>query len=135
MRRERHENANFPGGYTDPIPARRLLINLLNTLATNGWHLAAATDIAGEERNRDTLIFKSGPSMPRFFFAVMFHSTDKLRLIDAPNESVRQGFLQALQVGFFFSDTHERSDSLDMAIGYPRDKGKGTWLFPNQDAR
>lgn len=96
------------GGYTDPIPARRLLINLLNTLAINGWHLAAATDIAGEERNRDTLIFKSGPSIPRYFFAVMFHSTDKLRLIDAPNESVLEGFVKAVEVGLFFSNTFSR---------------------------
>ncbi len=56
----------------------------------------------------DTLIFRPGPPVQRYFFAVSFDESDKIRLIDSPNPHVTAKFGEAVKVGCCFKSANER---------------------------
>ncbi|RSH82225.1 hypothetical protein EHS25_005935 [Saitozyma podzolica] len=83
-------------GHED-VPARRLMVHILHTLAANGYHLVACTDMSKRGPDKDTLIFRPGPAAQRWFFAVSFNEFDKIRLIDSPNDEVTRAFAAAVR--------------------------------------
>jgi len=96
-------------GYaSEAVPARRLMIHVLHALSTIGWHLYTSTDLTKKGFDKDTLVFKSGVRVNKYFFAISFNENDKIRLIDSPSEGVTQAFCRAVQVsetwlGFIYS--------------------------------
>jgi hypothetical protein len=86
------------GQGAEAVPARRLLIHLFHGLALQGWHLAASSDLTKKTMDKDTLFFRSGPPIQRVFFSVSFNETDKIRLIDSPNEPITTAFRQTVGV-------------------------------------
>jgi hypothetical protein len=83
----------------EAVPSRRLLIHVFHSLASVGYHLLASTDMSKKEWDKDTLIFRPGPSAPhRWFFAVSLNDSDKIRIIDPPNEGVKMAFIGAVRV-------------------------------------
>lgn len=80
------------------MPARRLLCHILAALASVGWHLAVSVDLSKKGYDKDTLLFRTGPPIQRYFFSVTFNEADKVRIIDPPNEEVKQAFIQAVHV-------------------------------------
>ncbi|BEI81232.1 hypothetical protein CcaverHIS002_0203920 [Cutaneotrichosporon cavernicola] len=80
----------------EAVPAKRLMIHILHAMANAGWHLAASTDLSKKNWDKDSLMFRAGPPAHRIMFAVTFNETDKIRIIDPPNESVQQAFIQTV---------------------------------------
>jgi hypothetical protein len=74
------------------------MVHILHTLAANGYHLVACTDMSKRGPDKDTLIFRPGPAAQRWFFAVSFNEFDKIRLIDSPNDEVTRAFAAAVRV-------------------------------------
>lgn len=74
------------------------MVHILHTLAANGYHLVACTDMSKRGPDKDTLIFRPGPPAQRWFFAVSFNEFDKIRLIDSPNDEVTRAFAAAVRV-------------------------------------
>lgn len=97
------------GQGSEAVPSRRLIAHVLHALLENGWHLAVSTDLSKKGYDKDTLIFKSGPSLQRFIFPVSFNQSDKIRLIDPPHEGIKAAFDAAIRVSHV--------SSLDPAIG------------------
>jgi len=81
----------WTGHGSDAITARRLMCRLLEALYDSGWVLAFATDISKKPEDKDTLIFRLQNPIPapRSWAAISFSNTDKIRLIDAPDELVQ----------------------------------------------
>ncbi|CAK9785251.1 hypothetical protein CC85DRAFT_285353 [Cutaneotrichosporon oleaginosum] len=80
----------------EAVPSKRLMIHLLHHLSNAGWHLAASTDLSKKSWDKDSLMFRAGPPVHRIIFAVTFNETDKIRIIDPPNDSIQQGFIQTV---------------------------------------
>lgn len=79
------------------VRSRRLVEFLLFSLSKVGWHVSAACELPG--RDRDTLFFKQGPMVPRAYFSIAFDDehTQSIKMIDAPNDA-KQAFLDTLSV-------------------------------------
>jgi hypothetical protein len=71
---------------------------VLHALAAVGWHLAFSTDLSKKGWDKDTLMFKPGPPVQKYFFAISFNESDKIRLIDSPNPHVTEAFTAAVNV-------------------------------------
>lgn len=82
----------------DAVRAPHILVSLYTTLAAAGWHPSASVDIVKKKTSHDSIYFRTGPRIPREFFAVTIEDSDKLRLVDAPSASVRHAFVQACTV-------------------------------------
>jgi hypothetical protein len=82
----------------EAVPSRRLVIHIIHSLSIFGWHLHTSTDLAKKGFDKDTLIFRSGSRINKYFFAVSFNEYDKVRLIDSPSENITQAFIRAIQV-------------------------------------
>ncbi|BEJ12091.1 hypothetical protein CspHIS471_0205510 [Cutaneotrichosporon sp. HIS471] len=65
-------------------------------MSNAGWHLAASTDLSKKSWDKDSLMFRAGPPAHRIIFAVTFNETDKIRIIDPPNESIQKAFIQTV---------------------------------------
>lgn len=46
---------------------------MLHALAAIGWHLAFSTDLSKKGWDKDTLMFKPGPPVQKYFFAISFN--------------------------------------------------------------
>jgi len=84
------------GQGAEAIPARRLLIHILHALASIGWHLHVSADLSKKEWDKDSLFFKRGPPVQRYFFSITFNEGDKIRMIDHPNQEVLEAFKGAV---------------------------------------
>lgn len=126
----------------EAVPCRRLLIHILHAFYSLGWHLVMATDMS---KKGFDMIFKPGPPVQRYFFAISFNETDKIRLIDSPNPHVLCDFIAAVQVGpqsvyliyLRTLATRERCASLtqinlDLATWDPGLEGEGAELPPHE---
>ncbi|WOO77056.1 uncharacterized protein LOC62_01G000655 [Vanrija pseudolonga] len=81
-------------GKNDSIPACRLVMRILSAMLAEGWGLAANTGTAHSANNTDTLYFRDeGQRVERTFFVVSFWSSDRIRIIDAP-EAVTAQFVR-----------------------------------------
>ncbi|ORY32566.1 hypothetical protein BCR39DRAFT_522894 [Naematelia encephala] len=86
----------WSGQGSEAVPARRLMSHLLHALSASGWHLAMSVDLSRKGWDKDTLLFRSGPGLQRYFFSVSFNEGDKVRIIDPPNEVTKQAFIDAI---------------------------------------
>ena len=82
----------------EAIPARRLIVHVLHALASVGWFFYCSADLSKKGWDKDTLFFRPGPPVQRYFFAISFNESDKIRLIDSPNPMVSDAFVGAVRV-------------------------------------
>lgn len=78
--------------------APHILVSVYTTLAAAGWHPSASVDIVKKKTSHDSIYFRTGPRIPRQFFAITIEDSDKLRLVDAPCPQVRDAFVGACAV-------------------------------------
>jgi len=57
-----------------------------------------SVDLSKKTYDKDSLFFKSGPPLQRYFFSISFNESDKVRIIDSPNETVLEAFKTVVQV-------------------------------------
>lgn len=55
-------------------------------------------DIVKKKTSHDSIYFRTGPRIPREFFAITIEESDKLRLVDAPCQRVKDAFVGACAV-------------------------------------
>ncbi|KAH8078013.1 hypothetical protein HD553DRAFT_330137 [Filobasidium floriforme] len=77
---------------SEAIMAHRLMTSILTTLSLLGWHLYRACDLSKKSFDKDTIFFKHTGPRDRRFFAISFRRSDRLCLVDAPSEDVKQAF-------------------------------------------
>lgn len=82
----------------EAVAARRLVVHFLHALSASGWHLYTSTGLSKKAWDKDTLIFRPGPSGQRDYFSISFDVGDKIRLIDSPSQSVTLDFIAAVRV-------------------------------------
>ncbi|RXK40103.1 hypothetical protein M231_02560 [Tremella mesenterica] len=87
----------WSGQGREAVPSRRLITHILTTLANIGYHLIIAADLSKKMYDKDTLFFRSGPSIQRRFFAMSFNESDKIRLIDSPDRETLDAFIGVVQ--------------------------------------
>jgi hypothetical protein len=86
------------GSGAEAIPCRRLIIHILHALAAIGWHIHISADLTKKQWDKDSLFFKSGPPLQRYFFSITFNESDKVRIIDSPSETVTEAFKTVVAV-------------------------------------
>lgn len=82
----------------EAIPCRRLIIHLFHSLASVGWHIHVSADLSKKEYDKDTLFFRAGPPVQRYYCSVSFNQSDKIRMIDSPNQAVLEAFKSVVGV-------------------------------------
>ncbi|WVQ72527.1 hypothetical protein IAR50_002084 [Cryptococcus sp. DSM 104548] len=88
----------WSGYMSEAIQARRLLIHIFHALSAVGWDLHMSVDLTKKRYDKDSIIFrKTTPPREKFFFCVSFNEGDKVRIIDPPNDVVRDAFIQAVR--------------------------------------
>ncbi|KAG0056631.1 hypothetical protein BGZ83_004156 [Gryganskiella cystojenkinii] len=74
-------------GY-EAVKARRLVCQIMKTMAERGWNLIQTADISKHEHDKDSMFFESQVNgvvdQHVEMFAISFNRTDCIRLIDAP---------------------------------------------------
>lgn len=81
-------------------PARELLLALLTRLSDLGYSLHTSL-LSSPGSDKDSLILRKTPRTTgamRQFFAVCFYKTDKIKVIDCPDESVKEAVSTAIKV-------------------------------------
>lgn len=86
------------GSGSEAVWSRRLIVHVLHGLAAIGWHVLVSADLTKKQYDKDSIFFKSGPPLQRYMFAVSFNESDKIRIIDAPNETVLEAFKTVVAV-------------------------------------
>jgi hypothetical protein len=81
----------WSGRGDEAIFARRMMSKILETLANIGWVLAVTTYISKWTSDKDTLIFRyqQSPPPPAAWMSISFNQSDRIRLIDAPDELIQ----------------------------------------------
>ncbi|WVR07171.1 hypothetical protein IAU60_004212 [Kwoniella sp. DSM 27419] len=85
------------GQGAEAVYSRRLLCHILHALSTIGWDLHQACDLTKKGFDKDTLLLHSVQPHQKFYFSVSFNESDKVRIIDPPNDFVRDTFVRAVQ--------------------------------------
>lgn len=57
-----------------------------------------SVDLSKKQFDKDTLILHSVYPQERYFFSISFNEGDKVRIIDPPNDHVKQAFMTAVRV-------------------------------------
>ncbi|WWC89473.1 uncharacterized protein L201_004397 [Kwoniella dendrophila CBS 6074] len=81
----------------EAIHSRRLLCHVLHALSSIGWDLHMACDLTKKGWDKDTLILHSVQPKQKFYFSVSFNQGDKIRIIDPPDENVKNAFIRAVR--------------------------------------
>ncbi|KAF9897589.1 hypothetical protein BX616_005313, partial [Lobosporangium transversale] len=90
------------------VLSRRLVVDILKTMAQHGWTLIQSADVSRKEYEKDSLFFESSALQPVDvgpidMFAISLNRTDRIRLIDAPSEFrdiVRQAIKTQWKLGY-----------------------------------
>ncbi|WWD17427.1 hypothetical protein CI109_101868 [Kwoniella shandongensis] len=80
----------------EAITARRLLSHILHALSAVGWDIHMSCDLSKKSYDKDTIFLHSVPPRQRYYFAISFNESDKIRIIDPPNDYVRDAFIRAV---------------------------------------
>ncbi|KAJ3181344.1 hypothetical protein HDU85_003658 [Gaertneriomyces sp. JEL0708] len=78
------------GAGEDSVGARRLVSGIMQYMYRSGWELYVRTDVSRKHWDKDTFIFRhTARTDPAALFCSMaFNRTDRIRLIDAPEDMV-----------------------------------------------
>jgi hypothetical protein len=60
-----------------------------------------SADLTKKQYDKDSVFFKTGPPLQRFFFSITFNESDKVRIIDSPSEQVTEAFKTVVAVSPF----------------------------------
>lgn len=94
-----------PGSHGDlATPARELLLALLTRLSQLGYSLHTSL-LSSPGNDKDSLILRKTPrtvGTGRDFFAVCFYKSDRMKVIDCPDETVKEAISAAIKVGQWF---------------------------------
>nr|XP_018263218.1 uncharacterized protein I303_04711 [Kwoniella dejecticola CBS 10117]OBR85376.1 hypothetical protein I303_04711 [Kwoniella dejecticola CBS 10117] len=85
------------GTGAEAVYSRRLLSHVLHALSAIGWDLHMACDLTKKGFDKDTLILHSVSPRQKFYFSISFNESDKIRIIDPPDENVKQAFVRAVK--------------------------------------
>lgn len=81
-------------------PARELLLALLTRLSDLGYSLHTSL-LSSPGNDKDSLVLRKTPRTAgagRNFFAVCFYKSDKIKIIDCPDDSVKEAISTAIKV-------------------------------------
>lgn len=86
--------------FANTAHSRRLISSVLQAVYSHGYELVASTSLTRKWNDKDTLFIRRSSTGPRIrvFFSVSFHSDDKIRIVDPPDEGVRMAFESAVHV-------------------------------------
>ncbi|TPX68096.1 hypothetical protein SpCBS45565_g03388 [Spizellomyces sp. 'palustris'] len=80
----------------EAVPSRRLVVAIMAFMYHNGWTLGVVTDLSKKVSHKDSWYFgRATPSPQARFCSISFNKTDRLRLIEAPQDLV-QAVLQCV---------------------------------------
>ncbi|WVF71611.1 hypothetical protein IAT40_006419 [Kwoniella sp. CBS 6097] len=85
------------GQGAEAVYARRLICHILHALSTIGWDLHMSCDLSKKGYDKDTLILHSVQPHQKYYFAISFNESDKIRIIDPPDNFVKDAFVRAVQ--------------------------------------
>ena len=94
---------------------------ILETLANIGWVLAVTTYVSKSTRDRDVLVFRyqQSPPPPAAWMSISFSQSDRIRLIDAPDELI-QYLISRLNPVIQRNNRLEQEGAYELQIrGYP----------------
>ncbi|KAF9548337.1 hypothetical protein EC957_006833 [Mortierella hygrophila] len=112
-------------GYGDDhVPARRLIVEVVKTMAMQGWNLIQSADVSKKELDKDSLFFETvdpnsivGADLMQIdMFSISFGSRDKLRVIDPPSPDIVGVVRQAIKAQWTYGISRE-------------EKAKGVTMF------
>ncbi|KAL7423691.1 hypothetical protein Q5752_001273 [Cryptotrichosporon argae] len=96
----------------DKVSSKRILLYLMTEFAREGYSLTSSFRTSAKDTGKDTLIFLRGePDPDPVFFAVAFHSSDRIWIIDAEadvGEALEQGIRATWVDGIRDARTRER---------------------------
>ncbi|KAI9639660.1 uncharacterized protein MKK02DRAFT_39982 [Dioszegia hungarica] len=87
----------WTGKGSDTISSRRLIAHVFFILQVNGWHLTSGADLSSTSTDKGAIMLRSGPPSYRQIFSIVFNEDDKIRLIDAPTEAIREALESAIK--------------------------------------
>ena len=94
-------NAHTAGSHGDlATPARELVLALLTRLSNLGYSLHTSL-LSSPGSDKDSLIFRKTPrtvGAGRQFFAVCYYKSDKIKVIDCPDEGIKEALNTAIKV-------------------------------------
>lgn len=70
----------------EAVDSRFLVLKILEALQAYGWSVAASIDCSRKDSDKSSLIFQTSQPTQSHFFCISLHETDKLRLINAPED-------------------------------------------------
>ena len=70
----------------EAVDSRFLVLKVLEALQAYGWSVAASVDCSRKDSDKSSVIFKTSQPTQSHFFCISLHETDKLRLINAPED-------------------------------------------------
>ncbi|XP_066921998.1 uncharacterized protein [Clytia hemisphaerica] len=71
------------------VSARLLICRILETMASIGYYIVSGLDVTRKDNDKSLLLFRQGAPMQARFLVCSLNSTDKVKLINAPNEVVQ----------------------------------------------
>lgn len=57
-----------------------------------------SADLTKKQYDKDSIFFKTGPPLQRYFFPITFNESDKVRIIDSPSAEVTEAFKTVVAV-------------------------------------
>ncbi|WWC70353.1 uncharacterized protein I206_104303 [Kwoniella pini CBS 10737] len=85
------------GRGAEAVYSRRLLSHILHALSSIGWDLHMSCDLTKKGWDKDTLILHSVQPHQKFYFSISFNESDKIRIIDPPDNMVKDAFVRAVK--------------------------------------
>ncbi|XP_078343312.1 uncharacterized protein LOC144629028 [Oculina patagonica] len=70
----------------EAVDSRFLVLKLIEAMQAYGWSVAAAIDCSRKDQDKSSLLFRQSQPRQSPFFCISLNETDKLRLINAPDD-------------------------------------------------
>ena len=73
---------------TEAVHARFLITKIIEALLARGWMIKIGVDVTRKDQDKSVLIFQRSTVPPASIFCLSLNETDKLRLINAPQDVI-----------------------------------------------
>ena len=91
---------------TEAVQSRLLITKIIEALLARGWIVQISVDITRKDHDKSVLLFKRSTVPPAPIFCLSLNETDKLRMINAP-QNVVDSFRQVVQSKWLFGIKRE----------------------------
>lgn len=75
-----------------------------------------SADLTKKQYDKDSIFFKSGPPIQRNMFCISFNESDKIRMIDSPNEQVLESFKTVVAVSLHVPAVRYAESSIQVTV-------------------